>query len=270
PDGTPARLDVDANGDGDFDDPGEADAGVASVQSGQAVLGLPGGLAVGSYTVRVPVTDPAGNQGAATATAPVGSAGPGIRASATLDPWSDPVRPVLYGLDLDLNPGTSVGGDPALAYNYERVSVRPIVAADVTLDSAQPTPASYTVQLVWDGVVQQAQTFALPSDVPGGTVRVEQQVADVVSVTGRPGYTLKVTLNYDTPVELDLTGAMLVVSADTSPYGAGWTFGPVDYLVPIAESYGEPAGLLRVFGWKSYAFYKDNGGSYEAPPGDDG
>src|SRR5262249_47393297 len=108
-------------------------------------------------------------------------------------------------------------------------------------------------------------------NVPGGTFRAEQQVAEAVSVTGRHGYTLKVTLNYPTPVALQVTGAMLVVSADTSPYRAGWTFGPVDYLVKVPESYGQPAGLLCVFGWKGFAFYKDQGdGTYAVPAEYDG
>jgi len=52
-----------------------------------------------------------------------------------------------------------------------------------------------------------------------------------------------------------LTGTAYVVAQDSSPFGAGWTFSPVDQLVSIAaDSYG-PAGMLRVYGTGEYSFY---------------
>jgi YD repeat-containing protein len=61
------------------------------------------------------------------------------------------------------------------------------------------------------------------------------------------------------------------VAQDGSPYGAGWSFSPVDQLVSIAvdNADGYPAGQLRVYGTGGYRFYSGTT-TFTSPAGDPG
>src|SRR5262249_44159448 len=62
-----------------------------------------------------------------------------------------------------------------------------------------------------------------------------------------------------------------VDAQNSSPFGPGWTFSPVDQLVNITASGSIPAGQLRLYGTGGWRFYQDlGGGAFLSPPGDNG
>jgi hypothetical protein len=87
----------------------------------------------------MPVADLASNEGtSSTSTLVVQSSGSGYAATdltVQVGPFTGDALfqrgnlTVVAPLDLDLSPGTAVGGTPALVYNSERVSVQAIIQA---------------------------------------------------------------------------------------------------------------------------------------------
>src|SRR5262249_34735127 len=128
-----------------------------------------------------------------------------------------------HPLDLDLSPGTDVGGSPSLSYNSERVDVRPVISATLRSDNVQSLPSTITAQLTWNGTTQASQTFNTTGLVAGDTITVAQQVSSAVTTSGRYAWSLAVTENYGTPVTSTLTGVSYVDAEDSSVFGAGWT-----------------------------------------------
>src|SRR5262249_5591005 len=82
-------------------------------------------------------------------------------------------------------------------------------------------------------------------------------------------YAWKLALN--TPTAVTLTGYAFVVAQGSSPFGAGWSFAPVDQLVSIAADNpdGYPAGQLRVYGTGGTRFYSGTS-TFTSPAGDPG
>src|SRR5262249_29104916 len=61
-----------------------------------------------------------------------------------------------------------------------------------------------------------------------------------------------------------------VRAEDSSPFGAGWTFAPVNRLVSIAASGSDPAGMLWLYGAGDMRFFQGTGGTYTNPAEDNG
>ena len=62
-----------------------------------------------------------------------------------------------------------------------------------------------------------------------------------------------------------------MVAQDDSAVGAGWSYGMIDQLIPIAADSNGPAGVFRVYGTGGSRFYPANGdGTFQSPPGDNG
>ncbi len=94
-DGTVVALDIDLTDDGDFDDAGEAGYVTATLAGGSATFDIVPALATGSYELRARLSDPAGNEGVATATMVVDTVPPEVAsivrvgASPTYAPFVD-------------------------------------------------------------------------------------------------------------------------------------------------------------------------------------
>src|SRR5262249_41218397 len=157
------------NNNGSFTDTGETGYATSTLSNGVAVFALSPALAASTVGLRARVTDKAGNEGtSATSTMTVQSTGSAWTIT-DVTPLIDPRTgdallqrgnlTLAHGLDLDQSPGTSVGGDPALVYNSERVSVQPIIVAQVQSDSSQALPSTITAQLTWNGTAQASQNF---------------------------------------------------------------------------------------------------------------
>src|SRR5262245_24589711 len=281
---TTVTLDVDLNNDGNFTG-GDLGYTTGTLTNGVAVIALSPALAIGTGKVRARVKDKAGNEGTSnTQTVVVQTSGTGYTIT-DLTPQVDPFTgdallqrgnlTLVHPLDLDLSPGTDVGGSPALVYSSERVSNKPIIAASVQSDNGVALPSTITATLTWDGTPQTGTTFNTTGLSAGDLIVAAQQLSSAVTSTGRHTYSLQVTFNLGSPVSRTINGAVFVVAEDSSSYGAGWTLGSVDKLFSISQqtqgTFTYSAGMLREYGSGGYGFYTDNGaGGYTSPAGDNG
>jgi hypothetical protein len=166
-------------------------------------------------------------------------------------------------VDLDQSPGTVQSGNAALAYNSDEVTVQPIVQATIPTDNASGVglPSSITATLTWNLGGSQtvtAKTFVPASNQsPGDTLTLAIQTTSTVTATGRYPWSMQVTMNYGTPITRTVTGAAYEVALDSSPFGAGWSFAPVDQLIaiPVDNTNGYAAGELRLYGSSGWRFY---------------
>jgi YD repeat-containing protein len=247
-----------------------------------------------TFPIRAHVLDVAGNQGLSTVQNIVvyGVVNPWQIGTQilTADPFDGQGREQLgnvhveHALDLDQSPGTTPGGNPRLVYNSDTVSVQPVVQVTIPTDNAPGVllPPSVTAQVTWNLNLPpaQQQTFTYgpmgissPPAAPGDVLTLALPIpAGNVTATGRYPWSVQVTMNYvGNPITRTLTNSSYLVDQDNSVLGAGWTFAPVDQLIPIPQdSYG-PAGQLRVYGTGEWRFFPRNAdGSYQSPPGDNG
>src|SRR5262249_2466987 len=140
PNTTTVTLDVDTNNDGNFNG-AEDFSTTGTLTNGSVAITLNHPLATGTTAgIRARVTDVAGNQGtSATSTAQVvaNSAWTTTDVTAMPDALQGDGMSLLGNLsasaplDLDQSPGTSVAGNPALAYNSDWVNNKPIITAQV-------------------------------------------------------------------------------------------------------------------------------------------
>jgi RHS repeat-associated protein len=113
---------------------------------------------------------------------------------------------------------------PTLLYNSQHASPFPLVAANVTLPTAIPTPDSVTAVLRIGGVIFSRGRWPGTNFPLGWATRVVVGFAADTFSTSVYAYTLEVTrwsggtgTNVATP-----TGQLLIVNRRTSPFGAGW------------------------------------------------
>jgi RHS repeat-associated protein len=279
PSGVTVTLDVDTNNDGNFTDAGESGYATATLVDGTALITVPTLAAAGTYPMRARVTDLAGNQGTSgTATVVVSSVtswGTDTAQVLSADPQQGLARQQLgdvqvrHALDLDQSPGTAQSGSPALVFNSDAVSVKPFVQVSVPSANNAALPSTISTQLTFNGVVGATATYSTSGFSPGDTFVLAAQSPTTITTTGRYGWSVTVAVPGQTTQTL--TGAAYVVAQDASPFGAGWTFSPVDTLVNIAADSNGPAGQLRVFGTGEWRFYQDlGGGAFQSPAGDNG
>jgi YD repeat-containing protein len=174
-------------------------------------------------------------------------------------------------LDFDLSPGNSVGGDPAIVYDSNTVSVRPIVQAQVPTDPSKPVPLSIQAQLTWQGQPQPWQTFTTSGHSPGDTYLLGLQVTAPVALSGIYDYSVTVQVDYgpgpggEVLAQGTATGQAPVVVQDSSPLGSGWGIANIDRLVVA------PTGVMWQTGSGDERFFTANaGGSYTSPAEDFG
>jgi RHS repeat-associated protein len=279
PGGVTVTLDVDLNDNGSFTDPGETGYATATLVDGVALITVPTLPGAGTYPMRARLSDLAGNQGtSATVNVVVSSVtswGTDSTQVLTVDPGGgqaqDQLGDVNLGapLDLDQSPGTVQSGDPALVYNSDAVSVRPIVQVSVPSANNAALPSTVSTQLTFNGVAGGTMTYSTSGLSPGDTFVLASQSPTTITTTGRYGWSLTVAVPGQTTQVL--TGAAYVVTQDGSPFGAGWTFSPVDTLVNVPADANGPAGQLRVYGTGEWRFYQDlGGGAFQSPAGDSG
>src|SRR5262249_44745052 len=152
---------------------------------------------------------------------------------------------LAHPLDFDLSPGTAVGGDPALVYNSDTVSVRPIISAFIASGPDDPVPLDIQARLKWDDRPwQDWVTFSTSGHGPGDVYLLGLQVTKPVEATGRYAWQFEVRADMpgQDPIELSLSGYSRTVVNDASPFGAGWWLNNLDYLVPVTD------GILHVQG----------------------
>src|SRR5262249_56713989 len=95
-----------------------------------------------------------------------------------------------------------------------------------------PLPSTISVQLTWDTVLQGQMNYSTAGFSPGDVLVVAQQAASAAA-TGRHTWSLHVFSNG--VFDQTRAGVTHVVAQDTRPFGAGWTFAPVDQLINIPQ-----------------------------------
>jgi RHS repeat-associated protein len=166
-------------------------------------------------------------------------------------------------LDFDLSPGTAVGGTPALVYNSDTVSVRPILPVTLTTTLV---PTSIDMQLTWDGTPQGTYTYSTSGHSANDTYLLAAQVNSPAS-TGLHTYSLRVVGN-GTSIDSSVSGVYQVVNNSSSPFGAGWYLDGLDRLIPVTA--GATTGLLWVYGNGGSRLFTGTGPSYTSPADDFG
>jgi YD repeat-containing protein len=266
PNGTTVTLDV--NG---------AAYTTGNLTDGMALIKLPSLAAVGTYSLYASVTDQANNTGTSTTQTMVVQtlSSPGSPTAQVTT--SDPVTglalqqlgdvSVSHALILDQSGDPSQAGNPALVYNSNQVSQKPIVQLAIPTANTTSLPASYSAQLTFNGVVGTTMTFSTTGDSPGDVLTLALQSATTITTTGRYGYS--VTVQPSGGTAQTITGSVYVVAADNSVFGAGWTFAGLNQLVSIAADGNGPAGELMVYGSGGARFFAGTT-SFTSPTGDNG
>ena len=160
-------------------------------------------------------------------------------------------------LDFDQSPGTTVGGDPALVYNSDTVSPRPILEFEITSPAGLPRPSAIRVGLSWDGTPQQSiVSFPTATNQDGDTYLVAVQVDTPVPHTGL--YAWQAIVQFVIGGQAfggTVTGEAAVVANDDPsrplPLGAGWSIAGIDRLVSSCDTndllWVTGSGETRVF-----------------------
>ncbi len=271
PDRTTVSIDVDKNNDGNFTDAGESGYASGTLTGGAASITLPALSGTGTYPMRARVSDRAGNQGtSATATVVVSSAASWSMTAQVLtaDPQAGDALDQLgdvqrsHALDLDQSGGGQSGG-AALVYNSDSVAQQPIIQATLQSANGASLPATVSAVLTWNGTAGATLTYSTSGLHAGDALVIAAQAPSAVTTTGAYSWSLTVIV----PGQSNMTasGTAYVVAQDSSPFGAGWTFAPVDQLFAVT---GGVLGGYGVGGWRYYA--SAGGGSYTSPAGDNG
>jgi RHS repeat-associated protein len=278
PDGTTVTVDVDLNNNSSFSDPGETGYTSGTLTGGAATIVLPALPGTGTYPVRVRVSDLAGNQATSSITNVVvtTATSPWIVSSAQVlaaDPMTGFAEQQLgdatinFPVDLDQSPGAGQSGNPAFVYNSDEVASKPVVQFTFPTANSSSLPATISAVLTWNGTAGATLTYSTSGDNPGDVLTMGAQVPSAVTTTGRYNWSLLVLIPGQS--NQTINGSAFVVAEDSSPFGAGWTYGPTSQLVDIPASGSYPAGKLRVYGTGGYRFYQGTS-SFTSPAGDNG
>jgi hypothetical protein len=181
---------------------------------------------------------------------------------------------LFHSLDLDLSPGTSVGGEPALVYHSGTVDVRPVVEGVVVTDPLAGLPDTLEVHFTFAGGPEQVTTFGVPEGALWGEpLLVSARPDDPVTATGVYAWTMYVVAKQGPAVVSTtdtLEGLAYAVVRDngSSPFGDGWWLSTLHRLVPYTEA-GELKGMLLVLGTGEALYFTANAdGTFTSPPGE--
>src|SRR5262249_24516899 len=277
PNGTQVRLDVDLNNDGDYLDTSESGYTTGTLTDGAAVITLPALSGTGTYRVRARVTDLAGNEGTSASSTFTVSAVTAFSVLSALVRSSDPIDglsmqqlgnvQLAHALDLDRSPGSGQSGSPALVYNSDSVSVKPVVQATIATPNNAALPSQIGIQLTWNGSTGTTVNYSTTGFNPGDLITISAQVPSAVTTTGRYAWSLSVTAGGTT---LTPSGTAFVRAEDASPFGPGWTFSPLNQLYDIPSDSTGPAGKLWLYGTGGFRFFQGTTGTFTSPTEDNG
>jgi len=180
-----ARLDVDLNNNGSFNDSGEQNYTTATMTGSglnwSATFVVSPALANGTYPQRARVINSNNETGTSSNKTTVVNSSPTTWTTTNQVRSSDVQQGLLvpsnslgvdmisaqtgnvqlsFPLDFDLSPGTSVSSlsgetaAPALVYNSDTASAQPIIEATLASDAGGSVPTGINVQLTFNGVIQ--------------------------------------------------------------------------------------------------------------------
>lgn len=191
---------------------------------------------------------------------------------------------LAHQLDFDLSPGTEVGGSPALVYNSDTASVRPIVELSFTL----PLPETWggaaldtrvdkiEVELFWEaanGVLKPAgkREFLPGPDSLRTRVLVSMMLDSPVTRSGFYSWKAVVTVHYTSGGQSSavqyLSKGETPVVVQSGPVGSGWGIAGVDrVVVQDCDPSPSPGSILVAYGTGDYrVFTRQTSGNYTNP-----
>ena len=185
-----------------------------------------------------------------------------------------------HPLDFDLNPGTDVGGNPALDYNSQSALPDPVVQVTLVTDLGQPFPASVQLQLTWNDAAPVTSSFSL-TGTPGDSIVLAIPIDKNYFLDGGSGdayasgnfsWTLDLEASYTSSPAYMATGQFsgeTPVAVNHGNMGYGWGIDGVTQLLPVR------GGMLMLSGSGDYEFFAADGASgfadkYTTIPGDFG
>jgi RHS repeat-associated protein len=170
--------------------------------------------------------------------------------------------------DAALDASAGLGGDPALVYNSDSVTVKPIIQATFASDAQLAVPTQIQAQLTWNnGTPQSWVTFSTSGHSAGDVYLLDLQVASAVTSTGLYPWKVEVqvTQSGDTLDRTIADTAVVVVNGSSDPFGQGWSLAGLDRLVIDSAGVGWAEG-----GGGSRYFAATGGGTFLSPPNDRG
>jgi len=252
-----------------------------TLTGGTASITLPSFGATGSYPLRAQVSDQAGNQATSTTstlvvnsattwsmTAQVLTADP--QAGDALDQLGDVQLSVPLNLDQSGGTMSAPASDcgcsankSALDFNSDSVSQQPIIQGTVQSPNNASLPGTVSAVLTWNGTAGATLTYSTSGLHPGDPLVIAAQVPSAVTTTGAYSWSLLVLVSGQP--NMTASGTAYVVAQDNSPFGAGWTFAPVDQIDSVT------GGVLLAYGTGGWRYYASaGGGSFTSPAGDNG
>src|SRR5207249_3496850 len=126
-----------------------------------------------------------------------------------------------------------------LVFHSDSVSQKPIVQATLQSPNNAALPASVTAKLTFNGSSTATLTYSTTGLAKGDSFVIAAQAPNAITTTGRYAWSLHVIAG---TLDQALTGVTYLVAQDSSPFGAGWTFAPVDHLYDIVADGNGPAG----------------------------
>lgn len=168
-----------------------------------------------------------------------------------------------------LDDAATLSRQPALVYNSDTVSVRPIITTTLASDPQGPVPVQLQVRLTWNGQQQPWVSFGTNGHRPGDVYLLPVQDATPVTSSGVYPWTVQVqaTLPGGQVISQTMDGtSAVVVNGPDDPFGAGWSLAGLDHLVHVN------GGVLWVSGdaGGSRYFAALGGGSFLSPANDFG
>ncbi len=169
-----------------------------------------------------------------------------------------------HALDFDWSPGTSVGGDPALVYNSDTVSVRPIAETSLVTTTSPGVPSQIDAQMTWDEGDPEPWVTWSKGNLPGDSYLLAVQHDEIEAQTRLHHWQVQFRFHVNgTEYYAVSSGTAQVVNNDQSPFGPGWGIAGVDRL-----AFG-CGGLLWVTGTGDSRYFKENANGVYTSPSED-
>ena len=155
------------------------------------------------------------------------------------------------------NPNTT---PVSLVYNSTAANAKPIFLAEYQLPFGQAVPSTITAQLTFNGTAGVTVYYNTSSLNPGDIVQIALQGDATALSSGR--YLWQITVTNGTAT--NDSGSVDIVNQAGSPFGAGWSLGNVEQLLPVTGG----VILVNPDGTSLWFANGQQSGTFVTPPGD--
>ncbi len=154
------------------------------------------------------------------------------------------------------------GGQTALVYHSDAVSVYPIVETTFATDAGGSVPTTLKAQLTWNGSALGWVTFGTSGHSAGDVYDLALQDTSAVTSTGNYSWSVEVEATLPGGATIDRTDsgtASVVVEGSGDAFGYGWGLAGFDNLVSVTNGY------VWVYGAGGSRFFYDPKGGLNPP-----